>query len=245
MRHLSDSFGITHYLEVIQGQRDQRFQQKLSLLNVLILRQYHRTCALKDMATLWWSVCTAGWGCPHWGRTVRWAPWRRRGAVGGAGPCCGRGRASSHDQTAAVLPPPALLPTWKNQNKTNKILCVKYNIIKISSTRVQHKVGSRAEMRWSPDIVGQWIARVPDAPSQGLMKWNEMDEMSVEKWCNEICDRGKREKPREKPTQTPFRPPRNPHGVTETRTRDPSGGRWAPNRLRHEAALLFILPQFI
>ena len=45
-----------------------------------------------------------------------------------------------------------------------------------------------------------------------------------EKWWNEICGRGKREKPREKPTQTPFRPPRNPHGVTETRTRDPSGG---------------------
>ena len=27
------------------------------------------------------------------------------------------------------------------------------------------------------------------------------------------------------------------HGVTDTRTRDPSGGRRAPNRLRHEAAL--------
>ena len=76
----------------------------------------------------------------------------------------------------------------------------------------------------------------PDAPSQGLMDWNEMDDMSVEKW-NEICGRGKREKPREKPTQTPFRPSRNPHGETQTRTRDPSGGRRAPNRLRHEAAL--------
>ena len=61
------------------------------------------------------------------------------------------------------------------------------------------------------------------------MKLNEMDETSVEKWWNEICGRGKREKPREKPTQTPFRPPRNPHGVTETRTRDPSGGRLAAN----------------
>ena len=79
----------------------------------------------------------------------------------------------------------------------------------ISSIRVQDKVGSRDEMRWSPYIVGQWVARVPadhaDAPSQGLMKWSEMDEMSVEKWWNEICGRGKREKPREKPTQTPFR----------------------------------------
>ena len=26
---------------------------------------------------------------------------------------------------------------------------------------------------------------MPDAPSQGRMKWNEMDEMSVEKWWNE------------------------------------------------------------
>ena len=60
--------------------------------------------------------------------------------------------------------------------------------------------------------------------------------MSVEKWWNEICGRGKGEEPREKPTQTPFRPPRNPHGGTETRTRDPSGGRRASNRLRHEAA---------
>ena len=49
----------------------------------------------------------------------------------------------------------------------------------------------------------------------------------------------KREKPREKPTQTPYRPPGNPHGVTETRTRDPSGGRRAPNRLRHEGAHVF------
>ena len=65
--------------------------------------------------------------------------------------------------------------------------------------------------------------------------------MSVEKWWNEICGRGKPEKLREKPTLTPFRPPRNPHGRTETRTRDPSGGRRASNRLRHEAAYLEIL----
>ena len=62
--------------------------------------------------------------------------------------------------------------------------------------------------------------------------------MSVEKWWNEIDGRGKREKPREKPTQTPFRPPRNPHGVTEMQTRDPSGGRRASNCLRHETSLI-------
>ena len=50
--------------------------------------------------------------------------------------------------------------------------------------------------------------------------------------------------PREKPTQTPFRPPQNPHGVTETRTRDPSGGRQAPNRLCHKAAHACIGPTF-
>ena len=67
-----------------------------------------------------------------------------------------------------------------------------------------------------------------------------MDEMGVEKWWNEICGRGKWEKPRKKPNQTPFRPPRNPHGGTETRTRDPSGGMRASNRLRHEAAYIYI-----
>ena len=61
--------------------------------------------------------------------------------------------------------------------------------------------------------------------SQGLMEWNEIDETRVEKWWNEICGRGKREKLREKRTQIPFRPPRNPHGGTETRTRDPSATR--------------------
>jgi hypothetical protein len=85
-----------------------------------LVTEYYRYMHMqvKDMATLWWSECTAGWGYPHWERTVRWAPWRRRGAVGSVGPYCGRGRASSHDQTAAVLPPPALLPTC--EMKTHK-----------------------------------------------------------------------------------------------------------------------------
>ena len=54
-----------------------------------------------------------------------------------------------------------------------------------------------------------------------------MDEMSVEKWWNEICGRGEREKPREKSIQAPFRLSRNQYEVTETRTRDPSGRRQA------------------
>ena len=49
-----------------------------------------------------------------------------------------------------------------------------------------------------------------------------MDEMSVEKWSNEIYGREKRDKPGENPTQTPFRPTRNPHGMIEPRTRDPA-----------------------
>ena len=60
--------------------------------------------------------------------------------------------------------------------------------------------------------------------------------MSVETWWNDICGREKFEKPREKPTQAPFRPPRNPHGVTETQTQDPSGWRRVSNSVRQGAA---------
>ena len=49
----------------------------------------------------------------------------------------------------------------------------------------------------------------------GADEMKEMDEMSVEKYWNEICNMGKREKLREKPTQAPICPPLNPHGVTE------------------------------
>ena len=50
------------------------------------------------------------------------------------------------------------------------------------------------------------------------MKWNKMNETSVEKRWYEICGRGKWEKPQEKPTETPFRPPQNPHGLIKTQT---------------------------
>ena len=50
--------------------------------------------------------------------------------------------------------------------------------------------------------------------------------------------------PEKKPTQTPFRPPRKPHGVTETWTRDPSCGRRATNRLLYGIAINLInLPE--
>ena len=39
-----------------------------------------------------------------------------------------------------------------------------------------------------------------------------------------------------KSIQTPFLPPGNPHGVTETRTRDLTGVKRASNRLHHGAA---------
>ena len=68
------------------------------------------------------------------------------------------------------------------------------------------------------------------------MKWKEMNEMNMEKWWNEICGRGKREKSREKPTQTPFHPPRNPQGMTETQTQDPAVGGERFNYLNRGAA---------
>ena len=59
--------------------------------------------------------------------------------------------------------------------------------------------------------------------------WNEMKR----KWMRWVWRNGGMKivvgengrKLQEKHTHTPFRPPRNPHGVTETRTRDPSGER--------------------
>ena len=63
-----------------------------------------------------------------------------------------------------------------------------------------------------------------------------MNEMNVEKSWNEICGGGKREKPQKKPTQSLFRPPRNPHGATEMRIRNSSGGRRTINRLHRRAA---------
>ena len=110
----------------------------------------------------------------------------------------------------------------------------------------EHRVESKDEMRWSPYVLrpvnSKDTGRPTDRPSATVvenMKWNEMDEISVEKWWNEIFGKGIREKPREKPIQTPFRPPRNPYGVIEAWTRDPSVGRRAFNRLGHGAA-----PQF-
>ena len=67
-------------------------------------------------------------------------------------------------------------------------------------------------MRWSPDIVGQWMSRVP--ADHACRTITRADEMKRNGWdeCGEMVKwnlwKGKREKPREKPTQTPFRPPR-------------------------------------
>ena len=46
-----------------------------------------------------------------------------------------------------------------------------------------------------------------------------------------------------KPTQTQIRPPRNPHGVTETQTRDPSCGSLASNFLHHGTAEIVLSVQ--
>ena len=83
----------------------------------------------------------------------------------------------------------------------------------VSSTRVRYRTGSLDEMRWSPFIEGLWIARIPDDQAwRRIPGANEMNEMSVEKWWNKICGRGKREKSREKPTQTPLEWPRGELG---------------------------------
>ena len=117
--------------------------------------------------------------------------------------------------------------------------------LKISSTRVQHKVGSRVELWWSPYIVGQWIARVPSDHTWHTI--TRADEMKRNGWveCGEMVEwnlwQGKTGETPRKPTQTPFRPSRNLHGGTETRTRDPSGRRRASNHLRHEAAIFYLI----
>ena len=69
-------------------------------------------------------------------------------------------------------------------------------------------------------------------------EWNET-QWTRRVWRNggmKFVARGKQEKPQEKPTRILFRPPRNSHVMTETRTRDPSGGRQQFNLLRHGTA---------
>ena len=90
----------------------------------------------------------------------------------------------------------------------------------------RHRVGSRDEMRWSPYIEGQWIARMPaDHVCRTII---EVEEIKRNEWVwrknggvKFMAGKNGRN-PEKKPTQSPFRWPRNSHGVTETRTRDPS-----------------------
>ena len=56
------------------------------------------------------------------------------------------------------------------------LFIARLNKYKISSTRVQHKVGSRDEMRWNPDIIGPWVARVPaDHAWRAITRADEME----------------------------------------------------------------------
>ena len=121
-----------------------------------------------------------------------------------------------------------LIRVYVSQSDINK-LCI------ISSTLARHRAGSRDEMRWSPFTEGLRVARMSadHAPSQGRVKWNEM-KRNVWDECGEMVEWNLwKVKTGETPRKTypnPFRPPRNPHGVTETRTRDPNGGKRASNR---------------
>ena len=101
-----------------------------------------------------------------------------------------------------------------------------------SSTRVRMRCDEAQDL-----FEDLWTARTPTYHAWRTITGVEEMKWSVEKWWNGICNTRKRGKPRENSTQTPFRP-RNPHGVTETRTRDPSGGRRASNRLRNGIAVV-------
>ena len=114
---------------------------------------------------------------------------------------------------------------------------------KISSTRVQHMVGSRDEMRWSPDIVGQWIARVP--ADHAWRTITRVDEMKRNGWVWRngglkfvVGENGRNS---EKNLSRPHFVHETHLEWPETRTRDPSGERRASNRLRHEAASHIVL----
>ena len=76
-------------------------------------------------------------------------------------------------------------------------------------------------------------------------KLNELDEMSVEKWWNEICGRVKRKKPREnllRPVSSITKPTWSDRDVNS----GPSVWRRMPNRLHHEATMQFLyLGQFV
>ena len=68
------------------------------------------------------------------------------------------------------------------------------------------------------------------------IKSNEMNEMNVAKYWNEICGGRKLEKSWEKNYPDPVRAPRNPHGITGTWTLSRSNGRKTSNRLLHGTA---------
>ena len=112
-------------------------------------------------------------------------------------------------------------------------------IMSISSTSARHKARSRMRCDEAPimkvcDLQG-CLPTTPDAPSQDWwneMKRNEWDE--CREIVHEIYGRDKRGKHLERPTKSPFRPQGNPHGVTETRTREPSCERRESNRLHHQ-----------
>ena len=58
-------------------------------------------------------------------------------------------------------------------------------IFYLSSTRVQHKVGSRDEMRWSPYFIGPWVARVPADHA-----WRTITRADETKWMRWVWKNG-------------------------------------------------------
>ena len=100
-------------------------------------------------------------------------------------------------------------PCWDERNRSLSQCIGTVSLLTHSfSTRVWHRAVSRDEKRWIPYMEGQWIARV--SANHACRTISRTDEM---KWNMK------------EPTQISFRPPRNTHGVTETQTPSPSGGR--------------------
>ena len=117
-------------------------------------------------------------------------------------PCCNPKGLSSSDMVATLFSEWSKgLAIWKihyridrdikpgvEVRQLNQKILACYFFIKISSTRVQHKVGSMDEMRLTPYIVGQWIARV--TADHACRTITRADEMKRNVWdeCGEMVE---------------------------------------------------------
>ena len=96
-------------------------------------------------------------------------------------------------------------------------------------------------MRLIPFIEGLWLGIMQanlawhTITGADEMKWNDMKEMSMEKWWNQICGGENGRNPEKNLPRLRFIHHENHIMEWQTRTRDPGGGRPACNRL-HQGA---------